>query len=63
MAGWSQAVILPDYWPEQKEITAAKESEKDAKMIKEVICMVTEKSQEIYPLLKKFDNNKYIITR
>ena len=46
-------LVYPDYWPKQKEITPTKESVKEVKMIKEVMCTAAEKSEEIYQLLKK----------
>ena len=45
-------LAYPDDWPKQNEITPTKESGKKAKMIKEVMCLATKKSEEIYQLLK-----------
>ena len=40
------------------EITSTKEFEKEAKTIKEVMCIATEKSEEIYQLLKRLNFGK-----
>ena len=40
-------LAYPEHWPEQKEITLAKESEKEVKMIKEFVCIATEKSEKL----------------
>ena len=53
MVEWSQVVSLPYDWPKQKEITPTKESEIEANMIKEVMYIATEKSEEIYQLFGK----------
>ena len=55
MMGWSKWLACPDDWPEQKEITPTKKSEKEAKMIKEVTFIAAEKSEEIYQLINKFE--------
>ena len=53
-------LAYPEHWPEQKEITLAKESEKEVKMIKELVCIATEKSEKNCQLLKIFEFQEVI---
>ena len=48
----------PNYWPEQQEITPKKKYAKEANMIKEFMCIGTEKLEEFYWLLKSFESWK-----
>ena len=45
--GW---FAYPTYCPKQNEITLRNEYEKETKMIKEVMCIATEESEEVYQL-------------
>lgn len=47
-------LAYPNDQLDQKEITLTRDSEKEAKMIKEVMCIATEESEEIYQLLNRF---------
>ena len=35
--------LYPDYWTEQEKVTTTKGSEKEAKIIKKIMCIATEK--------------------
>ena len=46
-------LTYPEHCPKQKEITRSKESQKEAKMMKKVMCTATEKLEDFSQLLKK----------
>ena len=50
----------PENWSEQNQITPTRQSEKEAKILTEVMYIATMKSEETDQLLKKFEYRKVI---